>query len=45
VGHRQGAARQKIILKINEDERVHRLCVPCYDLVRLSAFIMGRGLR
>jgi hypothetical protein len=42
VRHRQRAARQKIILKINNDQRVHReVYVPCDGLVRLSPFVKG----
>ena len=45
VRHRQRATRQKIILKINNDERVHYVCIFLCERVRLSPFVKGRGLR
>ena len=43
VRHRQRAAGQKIILKIDDNQRIHKMCVLCHGLARLSHFLKGRG--
>ena len=45
VRHGQRAARQKIILKIDNDQGVHLVCAPCYGLVRLSPFRKGERIK
>ena len=43
--HRQRAARQKIVLKIDNDQGVHLVCAPCYGLVRLSPSRKGERIK